>query len=606
MKNEIKTELPGIKPVLFLAALLVALIACGSFMIYRNGTLAFREQAKAQSVWIYTEGIGSPDHSAAAPHKPNPGGPAKPPTQAAIPELLKQMEEWTTKVSLATAAGGGALMLAVVFSFIWWRQAWVSRFSRDVRDWKAEAETLGKAAEGLKCEAAERQKLEKELAKVKAETDQRVEQRTADLEKKYKVLESELNERKSTEKALAQQTQELERSKDVLEMHVQARTQELQKLRHRYEYILNSAGEGIYGLDLQGKTTFVNPAAARITGWNVEELVGKPEREIFHRDSVNAAVLSHDAAKEPSGHQPDQTFFRKDGTSFPAEYVRTPILENNRPVGSVVIFKDITERKRTEETLARKAAELARSNAELEQFAYVASHDLQEPLRKIQAFGDRLKTKCEAVQLDEGRDYLERMQSAAARMQTLINDLLKFSRVISTSQAFVPVDLAIVTQEVLTDLEVRIEQTKTRVEVGPLPTIEADPLQMRQLLQNLIGNAIKFQLPDAQPIVKINALIIKSSFSSGAEDEQDGDWCEIVVQDNGIGFEEKYSEKIFVVFQRLHPRSDFEGTGVGLAVCRRIADRHGGTIVAKSTPGEGAAFTVTLPVRHCAQKELAA
>src|SRR5262249_53005547 len=145
---------------------------------------------------------------------------------------------------------------------------------------------------------------------------------------------------------------------------------------------------------------------------------------------------------------PAQLFYRKDGTTFPVEYVRTPIQENGKVVGSVVMFKDITERRQSEDRLAHKAEELARSNAELEQFAFVASHDLQEPLRKIQAFGDRLKIKCEAVQLEEGRDYLERMQNAAARMQTLINDLLAFSRIIRASQPFTMVDLAILTKEV--------------------------------------------------------------------------------------------------------------------------------------------------------------
>ncbi len=288
---------------------------------------------------------------------------------------------------------------------------------------------------------------------------------------------------------------------------------------------------------------------------------------------------------------------REDGSNFPVEYVKTPILEKDKLVGAVVIFKDITERKRTEDALARKAAELARSNAELEQFAYVASHDLQEPLRKIQAFGDRLKSKCDAVQMQEGRDYLERMQNAAARMQTLINDLLTFSRVISTTQPFVPVDLAVVTKEVLTDLEVRIEQTKAKVDVGALPTIEADPLQMRQLLQNLIGNALKFQPPNAQPVVKISGQIVNRGFG-GSQAEPLDQLCELTIQDNGIGFEEKYNEKIFAVFQRLHGRNEYEGTGVGLAVCRRISDRHGGTIAATSKLGEGATFTVNLPVKH--------
>jgi light-regulated signal transduction histidine kinase (bacteriophytochrome) len=188
-------------------------------------------------------------------------------------------------------------------------------------------------------------------------------------------------------------------------------------------------------------------------------------------------------------------------------------------------------------------------------------------------------------------------------MQTLINDLLTFSRVISTTQPFVPVDLGVVTKEVLTDLEVRIEQTKAKIEVGNLPTIDADPLQMRQLLQNLIGNALKFQPPNAQPVVKIDAQIVKRNFSSGGETEPVDELCELSIQDNGIGFEEKYTEKIFAVFQRLHGRNEFEGTGVGLAVCRRITDRHGGTISAKSKLGEGATFIVTLPVKHPQRQE---
>ena len=246
----------------------------------------------------------------------------------------------------------------------------------------------------------------------------------------------------------------------------------------------------------------------------------------------------------------------------------------------------------------RKAAELARSNAELEQFAYVASHDLQEPLRKIQAFGDRLKAKCDAVNLQDGRDYLERMQSAAARMQTLINDLLTFSRVISASQPFVPVDLNVVVKGVLSDLEVRIEQQKAAIEIGELPTIEADPLQMRQLLQNLIGNALKFQPVDGKPLVKLSTRLLKSPFAGTPEEDPYAEQCELTIQDNGIGFDEKYLDKIFAVFQRLHGRNEYEGTGVGLAVCRRITDRHGGTINAKSKPTEGATFIVTLPVRH--------
>ena len=281
--------------------------------------------------------------------------------------------------------------------------------------------------------------------------------------------------------------------------------------------------------------------------------------------------------------------------------MRTPLNEDGKIVGSVLIFKDITERRRVEIHLANKAEELARSNAELEQFAFVASHDLQEPLRKIQTFGDRLKAKVEGSQAADARDYLDRMQKAAARMQTLINDLLAFSRVIRSVEPFMPVNLLTVTKEVLGDLEVRIEKSGATVEVGDLATIDADPLQMRQLFLNLISNALKFQPAGNTPLVKVSSRIISRDEVAALGPLRNGvaeELCEITIKDNGIGFDEMYLDKIFAVFQRLHGRSEFEGTGVGLAVCRRIADRHGGTIIARSKPGQGATFIVTLPVHQ--------
>ena len=410
----------------------------------------------------------------------------------------------------------------------------------------------------------------------------------AELARQHAFLESELDSRKRVERTLSQQRQALQSSKTVLEMHVEASTLELEKLQDRYELILNSAGEGICGLDPHGKAAFVNPAVTRITGWSLAELIGKTEREIFYPNGSDGHTESRDA------NFGEQLFYRKDGTRFPVEFVRTKIEENGRQTGSVLIFKDITERKRTEENLFQKAAELARSNAELEQFAFVASHDLQEPLRKIQAFGDRLKAKLDQALGPEPREYLDRMQNASARMRTLIDDLLAFSRVIRSAEPFVPVSLTQITKEVIGDLEVRMEKNAARVEVGDLQTIEADATQMRQLMLNLIGNALKFQPLDAQPLVKVQGRTVTSI--SGEQ------FCELTVQDNGIGFEEQYAEKIFVVFQRLHGRGEYEGTGVGLAVCRRITDRHQGTIVAKGKPGEGATFIVTLPVHQSKPK----
>jgi signal transduction histidine kinase len=258
---------------------------------------------------------------------------------------------------------------------------------------------------------------------------------------------------------------------------------------------------------------------------------------------------------------------------------------------------EITERRRAEAALEASVVQLERSNRELQDFAYVASHDLQEPLRKIQAFSDRLKTSEAEALSTRGRDYVERMQQAAARMQALINDLLTFSRVTTQARPFTPLDLTRVVREVLTDLEVRIEQVGGRVEVGALPALDADPLQMRQLLQNLLGNALKFSRPETPPVVRVSshALPVPAAAPGAAPSPP---WCQLMVADNGIGFDEKYLDRIFAPFQRLHGRSAYEGTGIGLAVCRKIAERHGGNITAQSTPGQGATFIVTLPLTH--------
>ncbi|HEY1581507.1 MAG TPA: CHASE3 domain-containing protein [Chthoniobacterales bacterium] len=243
--------------------------------------------------------------------------------------------------------------------------------------------------------------------------------------------------------------------------------------------------------------------------------------------------------------------------------------------------------------LAAANESLQRSNRELEQFASVASHDLQEPLRKIQAFGDRLQTRCAETLGEHGRDYLKRMLASATRMRSLIDALLTFSRVTTKAQPFVTVDLATTAEEVVSDLEDRVHRMGGRVEVGALPSLEADPLQMRQLLQNLIGNGLKFARPNEQPVVRVEGRVLTPKEGNGTVPR-----CEISVSDNGIGFEEVYLDRIFELFQRLHGRQEYEGTGMGLAICRKIVERHGGTITARSAPGRGATFLVNLPLRQ--------
>lgn len=261
---------------------------------------------------------------------------------------------------------------------------------------------------------------------------------------------------------------------------------------------------------------------------------------------------------------------------------------------------ELRVRERTTE-LSTLNTELERSNRELQDFAFVASHDLQEPLRKIQAFGDRLRRVQGPKFDDQGRDYLDRMHNAAGRMHTLINDLLTFSRVTTKAQPFQPTNLDRIAKDVLSDLETTIEQAGGTVEIGDLPTIDADHVQMRQLFQNLIANALKFRKEDTAPVVRVGSEIIQKEISE-IDGRKPVDYVQLSFADNGIGFDEKYLDRIFTPFQRLHGRNEYEGTGIGLAVCRKIVERHGGTLTAESTPGDGSCFVATLPLTQTKEK----
>ncbi|NIP79120.1 MAG: hypothetical protein GWM90_07910 [Gemmatimonadetes bacterium] len=259
------------------------------------------------------------------------------------------------------------------------------------------------------------------------------------------------------------------------------------------------------------------------------------------------------------------------------------------------IIRDVTEQRRARARLARTARALRRSNAELEQFAYVASHDLQEPLRKIRAFGDRLSTVL-AGELDDGAsDDLRRMIDGARRMQALIDTLLLYSRVSSGPVARRPVDLGATVAEVVEDLEPTITGAGAQLDIGPLPIIEADPIRMRQLFQNLIANAVKYARDRTPPRIRLHAESLDERHRPVPAEHPEAVLARIRVEDNGIGFEPEDAERIFELFQRLHRRDEFEGTGIGLAVCRRIVARHHGTLSARGTPGGGATFTVVLP-----------
>ena len=262
----------------------------------------------------------------------------------------------------------------------------------------------------------------------------------------------------------------------------------------------------------------------------------------------------------------------------------------------VIHFTDFTRLRQLQGQLENKIEELNRSNDSLQQFAYIASHDLQEPLRKIQQFGDLLRTQY-VDSLGEGTDYLARMQVAAARMSTLIRDLLRFSRLSTQPHELVPVSLTAVVERALNDLDLVISETGAQVSVAPLPTLQGDASQLGQLFQNLLSNALKFRRSGTAPVIGISVQrIAATDLPAGVKPTGVAvSYHRIEVSDNGIGFDQKYAERIFQMFQRLHGKSDYAGTGVGLAICEKVAANHRGTITATSQPGQGATFSVYLP-----------
>jgi PAS domain S-box-containing protein len=349
--------------------------------------------------------------------------------------------------------------------------------------------------------------------------------------------------------------------------------------------LLESSIDGLVAVDRALTVTDINQIMCRMAGRSREEIIGsafpgyftEPERagqsvrQTFEQGSVIDYILTLQTAGG-----------KKIPVSFNAAVFRDA---SGEVQGIVAAARDITERRKAEAALSRYAEELKRSNQELEDFATVASHDLQEPLRKITVFGERLHQHCSAAFDERGRGYLQRMEDAARRMSGLINGLLEFSRVARKGRDFEPTDLNVVVAGVLSDLESSIEEAPAEVIVEPLPMVMADRLQMRQLFQNLLSNALKFRRPQEAHRVTI-----------GARPAGDAGW-EVRVGDNGIGFEERFVDRIFKPFQRLHGRGEYEGHGMGLAVCDKIVRRHGWLLAAHSRPGQGSDFIVTIPKR---------
>jgi PAS domain S-box-containing protein len=360
-----------------------------------------------------------------------------------------------------------------------------------------------------------------------------------------------------------------------------------QRIADALEYnktLINSSSLGISTYDETGRCILVNESLAKILGTTREKLLEENynENETWKNNGMYESACEALTSQEETRREVHT--YKESGEEIWLECRFTPLTSHGEP-HLLLSVDDITASKQAEVNLQVYAAKLEQSNRDLQEFAYIASHDLQEPLRKVLAFGDRLANKYGEVIDMTGQDYLRRMLEASQRMQTLINDLLTFSRVSTRAQPFVRVDLNELIGEVISDLEHQIERTQGKVQISKLPIIEADPTQMHQLLQNLITNGLKFHQEDQPPVIQISA--------SNARNR-----CQIFIKDNGIGFESQYIDRIFKPFQRLHSRQEYEGSGMGLAICRRIVERHGGTITATSAPGEGSTFIVSLPIHQ--------
>ncbi|MBE0434942.1 MAG: PAS domain S-box protein [Methylomicrobium sp.] len=346
--------------------------------------------------------------------------------------------------------------------------------------------------------------------------------------------------------------------------------------------VFESNVEGVLISDTRGRILHANRKVSSIAGYSHEELLRLPVTTLLAPQERDVFVDYWQDIKVGSPWQGETYLQKRDGKSFPAWVNVSAVMDDNNQVTHFVIeFSDISAYREAQEALQQRTEELARSNKELEQFAYVASHDLQEPLRMVASFTQLLARRYEGKLDADADEFIHYAVDGATRMQTLINDLLAYSRVGTRLKPFEAVSLEIVLQKALDNLRLAVEESGAEIVRPTLPTIMGDTVQLTQLFQNLIANAIKFR-GEASP--KINISVSCSD-----------DFWRVELNDNGIGIEPEFFERIFVIFQRLHTKEDYPGTGIGLAICKKIVERHGGTISVESEPGQGATFIVILP-----------
>jgi PAS domain S-box-containing protein len=392
----------------------------------------------------------------------------------------------------------------------------------------------------------------------------------------------------------------------LLNLKLDKANEEIRRKDESYHRMIDDIQDyAIIMLDKAGNILNWNKGAEKIKGYKAEEVIGRNFRIFYTSEDLavdRPDMLIHQAIEK--GKAVDEGWrVRKDASRFWGSTVITVLHDDdNNIIGFSKITRDLTERKIAEDRLFQyansievKNKQLESSNAELASFAYISSHDLREPLRKIKIFANRI---FESESLSEtGSDYFTRILSATDRMQNLIDALLSYSRVTSTEMITETTDLNFILRDVIDSLKEEIEEKKAVIESDELPTLKVVPVQFQQLFINLISNSLKYSKPDATPYIKISSELVKTPNAPLNID----DYYKISIADNGIGFEQKYADRIFELFQRLHTRTEFEGTGIGLSICKKIVQNHNGVIDASGEPGKGSTFNIYLPAQKTKQ-----
>ncbi|MDR3632023.1 MAG: ATP-binding protein [Desulfocapsaceae bacterium] len=380
---------------------------------------------------------------------------------------------------------------------------------------------------------------------------------------------------------------ELLQKNKILEQEVAVLRENRQKLK----VIMQNSSDWTYWITPEQNLSFISPSCERITGYRAEDFEADPGLLVsITHERERSMIVRHfvdDFSDARTCHLNFCITTREGEQRYISHYCKPVYDEDGKFLGRYVSNRDITEKLTIKKKLEAHIEKLEQRNKDLLAFGYMASHDLRESIFLIQAFSDRLRAKFFQDAASKGSIYLQQIEKASQHMQMLLDSMLNYSRIATQQKAMTPIDLNDIAKEVILDMEFFLRKEDAVVTLKSLPSVYADYGQMYQLLKNLISNALKFHKPGEVPTINIYSRQINP-------DQNTGQW-EIIVEDHGIGFDEKESAKIFNLFERLHSKDSFEGTGIGLSICKRIAERHGGEIMATSIPGQGSKFIIRFP-----------